>query len=135
MRPGRRRVPHAELAQAVALFESFREKKQTKPLAVFKVKTPRVVAIIGYVDGFDYTTAHGKKEIAYRHEFAAGSRPLFCVSADGKQLLLIGGRFEFTDRGIVDHDAQGREIENARHGRAINSRKARPLKFATLPPW
>ena len=29
-------------------------------------------------------------------------RPILAASHDGRQLLLIGGSFEFTDRGITD---------------------------------
>jgi len=48
-----------------------------------------------------------------------GSRPLLVASPDGKCLMLLGGRFKFTDRGIVDRDANGREIENKKHRRPI----------------
>jgi hypothetical protein len=41
------------------------------------------------------------------------------VSSDGKTLLLLGGRYQFTERGIVDKDAKGREIENKKHGKKI----------------
>lgn len=110
------------IAQAVRLYESFRERKPRR-IADVKLKVPKAVACIGYVEGIDYRTTHGKKVTLYHHDFAPGSRPLLAVSGDGKQLLLLGGRYEFTERGIVDKDAAGREIENARHGKTINPRQ------------
>jgi hypothetical protein len=112
------RIPKRDLHATVALYESFREKKP-KRLNVVRVDIPTVVACIGYVDAIDYTTTHGKKVVPYRHDFVTGSRPLLCVSPDGKSLLLLGGRFKFTERGIVDRDRNGKEVENKKHGRPI----------------
>jgi hypothetical protein len=108
--------PIREVRAAVELYESFREKKP-KRLDTIHVKIPRVVVHIGYVEVLWYRTTHGKDVQPYEHKFAAGSRPLLCVSSDGKQLLLLGGRYQFTERGIVDKDAKGKEIENKRHGK------------------
>ena len=107
-----------QLAQAVALFESFREKRPRK-LVTMKVTLPEVVMVIGHVEGIDYRTTHKNKLTLYHHDFEAGSRPLLCASADGKQLLLIGGRYQFTDRGIVDKDAHGNLIFDPNHGKEI----------------
>jgi len=103
----------------VNLYESFREKKPRKA-AVVKYNTPEVAACIGYVEYIGYRTTHGKEVKLYQHDFAPGSRPLLAVSPDGRQLLLLGGRYKFTDRGIVDRDAKGREIENTAHGHEID---------------
>jgi hypothetical protein len=113
-----------QLSQAVELYESFREAKPRK-LARMNVKIPRVVACMGHVEGIDYRTTHGKKVTLYRHKFAAGSRPLLCVSSDGRQLMLLGGLYQWTDRGIVDRDARGRERPDPKHGKRINPRKPR----------
>lgn len=107
-----------QLRQAVALYESFREKKPRK-VATVKVSVPAVVACMGHVEFIGYRTTHGKKLTLYKHDFAPGSRPLLCVSADGRQLMLLGGRYKWTDRGIVDRDAKDREIENESHGEPI----------------
>ena len=117
---GRRiEVPAADWDGAVKIYRDFREKTPTK-IAVAHFAVPRAVACIGHVESIDYRTTHGKKLALYRHDFAAGSRPLFCVSADGSQLLLLGGRFKFTERGIVDRDRHGNEIENTAHGLDID---------------
>ena len=112
------KVSKRALRQAVTLYESFREKKPRR-LSVVNVDVPEIVACIGHVEAIDYRTTHGKTLALYRHKFNAGSRPLLCVSADGRQLLLLGGRFKFTERGIVDRDEKGQEIENKKHGEAL----------------
>lgn len=122
---------HKQIRQAVALYESFRERKPKK-IGRVSLLVPKAVACIGYVEGIDYRTTHGSEPVAYHHSFAAGSRPLFAVSADGRQLILIGGRFKFTERGIVDRDARGREIENPHHGKTANPRLRQKDVFAEL---
>lgn len=109
------RVPKKVLRAAVALYQAFREKKP-KRIRVVDFDIPTAVVAIGYVDEICYTTSHGDKPVAYTHSFAPGSRPLLVSSADGRQLLLLGGRYKFDDRGIVDKDSRGRDIINPRHG-------------------
>jgi hypothetical protein len=105
--------------KAVTLFESFREARPRR-VGVVKMNVPAAVAVMGYVEGIDYRTTHAGKVTLYHHDFEPGSRPLLAVSSNGRQLLLLGGRYEWTERGIVDKDARGREIENPKHGRSMN---------------
>jgi hypothetical protein len=112
------------IGAAVRLYEDFREESPRK-VGSARVNIPKAVAVMGYVEGIDYRTTHGKKLTLYHHDFEAGSRPLLAVSSDGRQLLLLGGRYQFTEQGIVDKDARGRLITNPKHGRAINPKKRR----------
>jgi hypothetical protein len=66
------------------------------------VPVPKAAAEIGTCDGILYTTVRDGKTEHYKHEFAAHDKPLLAVSPDGRQLLLIGGHYRFTARGIVD---------------------------------
>ena len=109
---------NASRRKAIRIYRSFREANPQK-IAVFDVDVPSDVAAIGHLEACDYRTTHAGKLTLYRHEFIDGSRPLLCASADGRSLWLLGGRFKFTDRGIVDLDAKGRELENKKHGHAI----------------
>lgn len=112
-----------QLRQATTLYQSFRE-ASPKKLIRLMVDVPRVCAAIGHVEAVEYRTTHGGKLELYRHDFQKGSRPLLCTSGDGKQLLLLGGHYKFTDRGIVDRDAKGKLIYDPEHGRAINPKSA-----------
>lgn len=103
------------IRSAISLYRSFRERNPTR-VKIVDWEPPRAVAVIGHVDEVCYTTTHGKKVVSYRHPFQQGSRPLLCASEDGRQLLLLGGHFKFTDRGIVDIDPQGRKVFDPEHG-------------------
>lgn len=64
---------------------------------------PKSAACIGECDGILYTTVRDGVTERYIHKFRKPDKPMFCVSPDGKQLLLVGGNYDFTERGIVDH--------------------------------
>lgn len=63
---------------------------------------PKVAAVIGECDGVLYTTVRDGEVEKYIHRFAAKDKPLLCVAPDGRQILLVGGRYRFTSLGIVD---------------------------------
>lgn len=63
---------------------------------------PSHLGVIGELDGVLYTTQRDGVIEKYIHKFAAKDKPLLCVSPDGSSLHLIGGRYTFTERGIVD---------------------------------
>lgn len=66
------------------------------------LKTPAVAVEIGDLDGVLYTTVRDGRTEKYVHKFRKGSRPVLAAGSDGKSLHVVGGHFEFTDRGIVD---------------------------------
>ena len=86
------------IAQAVRRFKAFHEKEATK-VETRTVKMPDVVLTVGKCTGIMYLTDSGEQ---YFHEFNSKSRPQLAVSSDGKTLVLLGGAFQFTERGIVD---------------------------------
>jgi hypothetical protein len=75
---------------------------------------PEVVAQIGACTAICYSTVRDGKREQYIHEFAAKDRPKLCVSPDGRQILLIGGDYDFTERGIVDGSDKKTRRELAR---------------------
>jgi len=64
--------------------------------------TPTVAAPIGSLDAVMYTTIRDGKVEKYIHRFAKSDRPLLAVTPDGRQLLIVGGLYRFTEAGIVD---------------------------------
>jgi hypothetical protein len=87
----------------MALFADFTGHKG-EIFSLAKPTIPDVVLVVGECDGIMYTTVRDGNTEKYLHQFKKSSRPLLCSSSDGKQLFLLGGAFDFTDRGIVDHD-------------------------------
>jgi hypothetical protein len=104
-----------ELEQAADLYNSFRETDARK-INTVKLRMPGIVVAIGHLEYIGYRTSHQSETTFYKHPFRAGSRPLLASSPDGKQLFLLGGRYDFTGRGIVDRDAHGRPVFDPDHG-------------------
>lgn len=92
----------ADVRKAARLYERFSGHEAEE---IGRVKIPALPAVgvaIGDIDGVLYTTVRDGREEKYIHKFAKKDKPLFVVSPDGKQLFLVGGRYTFTERGIVD---------------------------------
>lgn len=86
---------------ARALFKSFHE-REARPREIVIVKPAAADGAIALEVGTALTIGYralgdGK---AYYHEFEA-SKPKLYVSADGKQIFLVGGSYTFTDRGFI----------------------------------
>ena len=90
------------LRAAARLFESFTGHRAARVKLVPKPAIPDEAALIGKVTGLMYVTRRDGKTEHYIHRFNVKSRPLFAVTHDGKQLLLIGGDYDFTEKGIED---------------------------------
>ena len=100
-----------ELAKAYKLYEDFREAKPKRIVRLnYDDVIPKSLMSIGNLVEVRYDTTRGGKVEKYQHKFHAGSRPLLCASDTGL-LYIIGGRYEVTERGIVDLDGQGNELE------------------------
>jgi hypothetical protein len=90
-----------EVEKAADLYVQFRG-ENPEFIDTVKLSVPPVMLFIGECDGVLYTTRREGHIESYIHQFAKKSRPLLCSDAAGKQLFLIGGRYNFTDAGIVD---------------------------------
>ncbi len=90
------------LRDAARLYADFTGHEDVK---IGKIKVPHMpkeVLAIGKCDGILYSTVRDGIAEKYIHKFKASSRPLLTASPDGKQLYLLGGAYDFTERGIVD---------------------------------
>jgi hypothetical protein len=90
-----------QIDAAAKLFEDFSGHKGNL-FSVPQPALPKVALVVGYCDGIMYETVRDGKTEKYLHQFEKSSRPLLAASSDGKQLLVLGGAYDFTDRGIVD---------------------------------
>jgi len=92
----------ANVSRAAELYEKFSGHDAEEVGRVDKPVVPDVLIAIGDCDGILYTTVRDGVVEKYIHKFKNSAKPLFCVSPDGTALFLIGGNFDFTERGIVD---------------------------------
>lgn len=99
---------NADVRKAADLYERF-SGHEAEAIGRVNVRgIPKVGVAIGTVDGILYTTVRDGQTEKYIHQFKAKDKPLFVVSPDGKQLLMIGGNYDFTERGIVDQSDKSR---------------------------
>jgi hypothetical protein len=63
---------------------------------------PDTALLVGPCLGIMYETVRDGVREQYVHRFRRNSRPHLAASHDGKFLILLGGAYRFTDRGIVD---------------------------------
>jgi hypothetical protein len=94
--------PLSAIQRAAELYQSFSGHTAKVLKRIAKPKIPTVGIAIGKILGIIYQTKRDGRTEHYRHDFGAASRPLLVVSPDGRQLFMIGGSFNFTERGIVD---------------------------------
>jgi hypothetical protein len=92
---------HARTAEN--LYTAFTGHDALERIAIDKPVMPDVLSVIGDIDGVLYTTVRDGVTESYIHKFKKSSRPLFCVAPDGKSIYMIGGSYNFTERGIVDN--------------------------------
>lgn len=92
---------HAKVIHAIDLFKKFRG-DNPEFIETHNVSLPDVAFVIGHLDGVMYTTVRDGKTEKYLHKFKKSSRPLLISSYDGKQLVILGGGYTFTEKGIED---------------------------------
>lgn len=97
-----------DVLKAGKLFERFTGHEAEIMGRVTVPPLPRVMAAIGVVDFIGYTTVRDGVKEKYIHNFKAADRPVMAVSPDGRSIYLIGDRYRFTERGIVDMSDKSR---------------------------
>lgn len=96
------KVPPSEVSRAGRLYREFSGHEPDEVVTVTAPKVPKAVLVIGELESVIYSTVRDDEQERYIHKFRKQSRPLLCASPDGDQLFIVGGDYEFTDRGIVD---------------------------------
>lgn len=90
-----------KIKQAIQALEEFTG-HDAKHLDILEVRDNDVFFKVGELDGVLYTTMRDGEEERYIHEFATKARPQLIASFDGQEIRIIGGKYDFTERGIVD---------------------------------
>lgn len=93
-------APPPEVQRAAKLYRAFTGKRPGRITRVPLTPLPKAGLAFGELFDIGYRSFRDGK--LYRHSFRVSSRPLVVASSDGKQVLIVGGRYAFTDRGIED---------------------------------
>lgn len=92
----------AAIRRAARLYSDFTGHDDVSVQKIRVPARPKTMLAIGQVDGILYSTVRDHVAERYIHEFKGKARPLLLASPDGTQLFLLGGAYDFTERGIVD---------------------------------
>lgn len=91
---------------AARKLEDFTGHAPTRKIRAGERSSDKTGLVIGELDLIGYKAARegiaGGRMQRWGHQFKKDSRPLLAVSSDGKQLHIVGGRYEFTEAGIED---------------------------------
>ncbi len=90
-----------QISQASKLYSEFTG-EEPQYIDQVSIDVSPVMLLIGECDGILYTTRRDGNVESYIHRFKQSARPLLTASNTGNQLYLIGGRYRFTDAGIID---------------------------------
>lgn len=91
-----------DVQRGMRLFQRFVGRAPDASEIVAKPELPDALVCIGEISVIQYLAERDGKDFEFRHPFKAGSRPLLCVSPDGKLVLALGGAWTFTEDGFVD---------------------------------
>lgn len=97
--PARRRNPSSNERQEVKLFEDFHGSAPVRRTA-FPVPLAPTAWRLGTLESVVYRAERDGETASYEHTFKRRAQPYLAVMAD--RLVLLGGRYDVTDRGIVD---------------------------------
>lgn len=111
-------VNRREFRDAFKLHRAFRESEPTIAKVIRAPRVPSALMVLGTLESVSYRTTHEGRVHLYTHQFAEGSRPLLAAGPRKNQLFVVQGRYHVTDRGIVDLDARGKEIDD-NHGELL----------------
>lgn len=92
------------LDKAVNAFRAFSGMEPAGAVPVQVEGVPRVAWVLGELEEVLYNTRRDGKRERYLHTFKSSARPMLAVNAESGQLILFGGDYRVTERGITDHD-------------------------------
>lgn len=97
-------APAAKRARVDAAIRLYQKFSGHAPKYVTRMRAPQVPdvgLVIGQLDGVAYIAKRDGRVEKYFHRFNAKARPLLVSSHDGHSLYIVGGRYNFTEDGIV----------------------------------
>lgn len=88
---------------AESLFKEFTGHEPCEQVIVEVDELPHSAAVIGRLHGLIYDTIRDGEQERYIHRFKDECAPILAISDTGDQILIVGGNYEFTERGIEDN--------------------------------
>lgn len=85
--------------------DAFRQFSGMEPAGIVTLPKPLVTGAVWYLGtmtAVEYETVRDGKTERYRHTFKRKARPALGVTIDALQLVVLGGGYRVTDRGITD---------------------------------
>src|SRR5258708_38336008 len=106
-RPRTRKNPIGDLDagdvnKGLKLYEKFTGRPADRKRMIRRPELPDALVCIGDISVIQYVAERDGETFEFRHPFRARSRPLLCVTPDGKLVLALGGAWTFTEDGFVD---------------------------------
>lgn len=101
-----RPIPGATVAgldKARTAFRAFTGQEPTEVITADVGSVPRVAWLLGELEEVLYNARRDGRKERYLHPFKRSARPMLAVDAETGQLVLVGGRYTVTERGITDH--------------------------------
>jgi hypothetical protein len=92
----------SQFSAAQKLLKSFAGVGEIEHVKMPDLNVSGPVVGIGKLSGIMYVALHDGVEMEYIHRFKPSARPLLAVTHDGKQLLLLGGAYRVTSKGVED---------------------------------
>lgn len=104
MRSNPARRDYSEVKAAERLHRAFVGRDAQERETINFPKVPSALVAFADVAAIEYIAERDGKVFRFRHPFKQKSRPLMCVSPDGKTVYMYGGAWTFTEDGFVDED-------------------------------
>lgn len=91
------------LDKARNAFRAFTGMEPREVIETTSGNAPRIAWKLGDMLEVMYETTRDGKREKYLHPFKKSARPVLAVDAETGQLVLVGGAYTVTERGITDH--------------------------------
>ena len=107
-----------DFSKSIELVEAFSGMEADKAAVIKIPSMPKSLMTPGFVVGIIYAAKRdeagdGKGEMSvFEHIFADGDAPILGISPSGREAYLLGGNFQFGDRGFVDDSDTKNHYEN-----------------------
>ena len=101
MNPSQREVDNQMLEAAMSAVHHFTGHK-AESIETYLLPEISHAWALGPIASISYIATRDGETAIYEHEFKESSRPLLVASTDGFQLVIVGGQYQVTERGIVD---------------------------------